>query len=96
MTLLVFAGHDDPEIWSAAQQLAHAVAGTLVDRLSFDLNDLILVAKHCVVEPAVVLLLADDDETVLVRWARIPTLTEVLRWLREAKSNESTATMDET
>ncbi len=74
-TILVFASRDSAQ-YDAARVLARAVGGRLIDRLTADLEALTLVARHKIVEPAAVVVLADD--AVLLRLPRIPTVDTFL------------------
>lgn len=66
--VLVFAARDSSFV-EEAQRLADAVGGRYIDRLSSSLDDLLLVARHRVVEPvAVVVLLC---EKIVLRYPRL-------------------------
>lgn len=89
MKALVFASRDVPNMLERARRLAErlterGVKTRVIDKLSSDLNDLLLVAEHGVVEPAAFVLL--DTSGVRVRLTGVPTMPQAnaaIRRLRE-------------
>lgn len=80
--VLVFASREDPHAgWARAKVLAAALDGrglevTFVDRLSSKFDDLLLVARHDVIDtPQVVII---DGRRTLMRRVGVPSAQEVL------------------
>jgi hypothetical protein len=75
--ILIFASRDSA-YYPQAQILAHELKARLVDRLSSNLDDLLLVARYKVVEPVAIVVLAGDQVV-----ARIPRLVSREQLLRD-------------
>lgn len=74
--VVVFASRDSVHA-AAAEKLAKEMGGKYVDRLTTNLDDLVLVAKYKVVEPVVVVVLLAGR--VIVRIPRLVTSEELVR-----------------
>jgi hypothetical protein len=72
--VLIFASRDS-RTWATAQQLAAEAGVRLVDRLSSDLEDLLLLAEYGVVEPFVVI--ARCESGIVARVPRMVSATEL-------------------
>jgi hypothetical protein len=82
MNLVVFASRDQPEVYDRAERFVKLVRGDgfaarLVDKLSSNVGDLLLVAQYGVVEQVVVVMLEADE--VVGRLARLPAPSDLKR-----------------
>lgn len=81
MQVIVFASNDIPEA-AEARELARAIRGRFIDRLSNQMPDLLLVARYRVTDPVTIII--HTDAVVHARIPRLTTYEELLRTLAGA------------